>query len=430
MTPNQSPIHVNSLPGPDDIRRFELRNGIVLLTRPNFNSQSVVINGYIMCGSMFDPRDKLGLAHFTSMALMRGSTRRDFQQTYDALESVGASIGFSSSVHHTNFGGRCLAEDLPLVLEILSDSLREPAFPEDQIERLRTQLLTGLAIRAQDTEEMASLTFDETLFADHPYGLPEDGYVETISQISRQDIQRFQKNSYHPHGMVLVVVGAIEPDACYDLVCQALGSWQMENTLPLRQFPVVAPLKKKVVKHIAIPGKSQADVIIGTLGPKRNVPEYMAASLGNSVLGQFGMMGRIGDVVREKSGLAYHASASLNSWIEAGSWEVSAGVNPANLQRTIDLVHDELKRFTAEPVTVEELADSKANYIGRLPLSLESNGGVAGALLNIERFQLGLDYYRRYPDTVNAVTPEQVLETAQKYIHPDRLAIISAGPEK
>jgi len=430
MTQPRSQTHQNSLPGPDDIKRYELRNGIILLTRPNFNSQSVVLSGYIQCGSMFDPRDKLGLAHFTAMALMRGSARRDFQQTYDALETVGASIGFSSSVHHTTFGGRCLSEDLPLMLEILSDSLREPLFPEDQIERLRTQLLTGLAIRAQDTEEMASLTFDETLFADHPYGLPEDGYVETISQITRHDIQRFQKNSYHPHGMVLVVVGAIEPDACYDLVCQAMGAWQMENTLPLRQFPEVSPLKKKVVKHIAIPGKTQADVIIGTLGPKRKVPEYMAASLGNSVLGQFGMMGRIGDIVREKSGLAYHASASLNSWIEAGSWEVSAGVNPANLKRTIDLVHDELKRFTAEPVTEEELADSKANYIGRLPLSLESNGGVAGALLNIERFQLGLDYYQRYADAVNAITPENVLETARMYINPDKMAIISAGPEK
>jgi zinc protease len=430
MIPPSLHSHLNSLPGPDDIHRFELSNGIILLTRPNFNSQSVVLSGYIQCGSMFDPREKLGLAHFTSMALMRGSARRDFQQTYDALESVGASIGFSSSVHHTSFGGRSLSEDLPLVLEILSDSLREPVFPEDQIERLRTQLMTGLAIRAQDTDEMASLTFDETLFADHPYGLPEDGYVETISQITRQDIQRFQKTAYHPHGMVLVVVGAVEPQACFDKVSQILGSWQVENTLPIRHFPIVAPLSKKVVKHIAIPGKTQSDVIIGTLGPRRCVPEYMAASLGNSVLGQFGMMGRIGDIVREKSGLAYHASASLNSWIEAGSWEVSAGVNPKNLKRTIDLVISELKRFTAEPVTADELADSQANFTGRLPLSLESNGGVAGALLNIERFQLGLDYYRKYASSVNSVTPELVLETARQYINPEKMAIISAGPEK
>ncbi len=422
--------HLNSLPGEDDIHRFELPNGIVLLTRPNFNSQSVVISGYIQCGSMFDPREKLGLARFTSMALMRGSERRDFQQTYDALESVGASLGFNSSVHHTSFGGRCLSEDLSLMLEILSDSLRKPVFPEDQVERLRTQLMTGLAIRAQDTEEMASLTFDEILFANHPYGLPEDGYVETISQITVDDIRRFQKRSYHPQGMVIVIVGAIDPQACYDLISRVFGTWSAENTLPLREFPAVKPLMKKIRQHIPIPGKTQADVIIGTIGPKRQTPEYMAASLGNSILGQFGMMGRIGDIVREKSGLAYHASASLNSWIEAGSWEVSAGVNPSNLKRTIDLVIRELKRFTGELVTAEELADSKANFIGRLPLSLESNAGVAGALLNIERFQLGLDYYRRYADLVNSVTSEKIQETANLYIDPDRMAVVSAGPEK
>jgi zinc protease len=422
--------HLNSLPGPDDIHRYFLPNGIILLTRPNFNNQSVVLSGYMQCGSMFDSREKLGLAHFTSMALMRGSEHRDFQQTYDALESVGASAGFSSSVHHTSFGGRCLSEDLPLVLEIISDSLRDPVFPEDQIERLRKQLLTGLAIRAQDTDEMASLAFDETLFANHPYGLPEDGYVETISQIARQDILQFQRTFYHPRGMVLVVVGAVEPEACFDLVSRILGNWHTDITQPVCYFPPVNPLSHKIRRHIPIPGKSQADVIIGTLGPKRSVPEYMAASLGNSILGQFGMMGRIGDIVREKSGLAYHASASLNSWIEAGSWEVSAGVNPSNLNRTIDLVIRELKRFTGELVTAEELADSQSNFVGRLPLSLESNGGVAGALLNIERFQLGLDYYRRYADMVNAITPQMVLETARQYINPARLAIISAGPEK
>jgi zinc protease len=141
------------------------------------------------------------------------------------------------------------------------------------------------------------------------------------------------------------------------------------------------------------------------------------------------MMGRIGDVVREKAGLAYHASTSLSASIEGGSWEVSAGVNPVNLQRAIDLIISELKRFTQETVTSEELQDSQANYIGRLPLSLESNAGVANALLNVERFQLGLDYYQRYPAMVRAVTSEDVLETARRYWNPDRLAIISSGPD-
>ena len=169
---------------------------------------------------------------------------------------------------------------------------------------------------------------------------------------------------------------------------------------------------------------------MGTLGPQRKSPDYLPASLGNNVLGQFGMMGRIGDVVREQAGLAYHASTSLNAWIEAGSWEVSAGVNPTNLQRAIDLILSELDRYAREPVSIEELQDSQANFVGRLPLSMESNAGVANALLNLERFQLGLDYYRRYPALVESVTPEMVLETARRYIDTHHLAIISAGSDK
>ena len=154
----------------------------------------------------------------------------------------------------------------------------------------------------------------------------------------------------------------------------------------------------------------------------------MSASLGNNILGQFGMMGRIGDVVREKSGLAYYAYSSLSAGTGPGSWEVSAGVNPQNVKKASGLIQDELKRFVQESVTEDELADSKANYIGRLPLSLESNGGVANALLNIERHNLGLDYYRRYPDLVNEVNRDDVLNAARKFIDPDKLAIAVAGP--
>ena len=153
-------------------------------------------------------------------------------------------------------------------------------------------------------------------------------------------------------------------------------------------------------QHVEIPGKSQSDLVMGSLGPSRLSTDYHPASLGNNILGQFGMMGRIGDVVREQTGLAYHAYTSLNAPIGPGSWEVSAGVNPVNLDKTIELVQAEIRRFVREPVTAEELSDSQANYIGRLPLSLESNNGMAGALLNLERYDLGLDYYRRYVDLV------------------------------
>ena len=419
---------LNSLPGPDDIYREVLPNGIIVLTRSNFNSPSVVVSGYFEAGALFDPDEKLGLAEYTVAALMRGTKNRSFDEIYNALESVGASLGFNTGVHKSGFNGRSLAEDLPLLFDLLSEALIMPVFPKTETEKLRAQLLTGLAIRAEDTSDMASLVFDQILFKDHPYSRPEDGYPETVQNIKRIDLVKFHREHYSPRGMVIAIVGAVKPEEAVRQVKRALGGWQIKGHKETPELPQVKRLKKTVSKHHRIRGKSQSDLVIGTNGPRRRDAEFMSASLGNNVLGQFGMMGRIGDVVREKSGLAYYAYSSLSAGLGPGSWEVSAGVSPQNVKKALELIVDELKRFVQEGVSAEELADSKANFIGRLPLSLESNGGVANALLNIERHNLGLDYYRRYEGLVNEVMAEDVLNTARKYIDPDRLAIAVAGP--
>lgn len=419
---------LHSLPGPDDIYREVLPNGITVLTRSNFNSPSVVVSGYFSAGALFDPDDKLGLAEYTTYSLMRGTKKRTFDKIYNELESIGASLGFSAGVHTSGFNGRSLAEDLPLLLSLLSESLISPLFPKVELEKLRAQLLTGLAIRAQDTSDMASMVFDGILFKDHPYSRPEDGYPETIQKIRRSDLVRFHREHYGPRGMVMAVVGAVKPEEAIRQVKRALGSWQVNGQEEVPVLPDPKLLKKTVSKHHRIPGKSQSDLVVGTNGPRRRDPEYMSASLGNNILGQFGMMGRIGDVVREKSGLAYYAYSSLSAGTGPGSWEVSAGVNPQNVNKARDLICAELDRFVQEAVTEEELADSQANFVGRLPLSLESNGGVASALLNIERHKLGLDYYRRYPDLVKEVTREEILNTARKFIDVSKLAISVAGP--
>jgi zinc protease len=418
----------SALPGPDDIHRAQLQNGIALLSRANFNSPSVVISGYIQSGSLFDTDEKLGRADFTASALMRGSAQRDLQQIYDALESCGACLSFSAGAHTAGFSGRSLAEDLPLLLNTLAEVVRQPAFPGEQVEKLRAQLLTGLAIRAQDTAAMAALTFDQIVFANHPYGRPEDGFPETIQVIRRQDLVDFHRRYYGPRGMVIAIVGAVEPQEAIEQVQRVLGDWENPEQPDAPPLPPLTPLKETVTRRMDIPGKSQSDLVIGASSPARRDPEYLPASLGNSVLGQFGMMGRIGDVVREKSGLAYYAYSSLNAGVGPGSWEISAGVNPDNVEKAADLIRGEIARFIEKGVTAEELSDSQANFVGRLPLSLESNAGVAGALLNIERFDLGLDYYRRFADLVRAVTPEEVLQTARKFFHPDKLAIAIAGP--
>ena len=167
---------------------------------------------------------------------------------------------------------------------------------------------------------------------------------------------------------------------------------------------------------------------MGTLGPARKSKDFLTALLGNNILGQFGLMGRIGDVVRDQAGLAYYASTSLHATSLCGAWEVVAGVNPANLERAIELIQQELERFRTTPVWAEELADSKANLIGRLPISLESNAGVAYLLLRIERFELGLDYLHDYVRSMQTITAENILSVAWRYLDLEKLVIASAGP--
>lgn len=420
--------HSSNLPGPDDIARRELPNGIVMLSRRNPASPSVSMHGYLHAGSLFDTDEQLGLAGFTAAALLRGTQQRSFQQIFDLLESSGASLGFGGGAHTASFHGKALAEDLEMLLGLLSEALRTPVFPDEYVQRLRAQLLAGLAIRAQDTGEMAGMALDELLYPGHPYSRPDDGYPETIQTIERDDLAAFHRRHYGPNGMVIAIAGGIEPQQALDLAERILGDWRNPDQPGRIIVGDPPPLQVTTTRRIVIPGKSQTDVLIGVVGPRRAASDYLPASIGNNILGQFGMMGRIGDRVREQNGLAYYAGSGLGAGLGPGPWDVSAGVDPAKVEQVIALVRAELQRFISEPVTAEELADTKANYIGRLPLSLESNNGVASALINLERYQLGLDYYRRYPDLVRAVTADQILAAAQHYIDVDRLAIAYAGP--
>jgi zinc protease len=289
-------------------------------------------------------------------------------------------------------------------------------------------LLTALAIRAQDTAEMASLSFDQIVYQDHPYSRPEDGYPATIQAIRVDDLADFHRRHYGPHGMTLVITGGVEPQQAIEKAQRAFSNWHNPQQDPAAQLPELSPLAETVVKRITLPGKAQSDLLIGVAGPRRADPDYLAASLGNNILGQFGMMGRIGERVREEAGLAYYAASSLGGGLGPGPWDIAAGVAPENAEQAIALIVEELQRFTSEYVSREELEDSKAHYIGRLPVSLESNAGVAGALINIERHKLGLDYYQRYASLIEAVSREQILGVAQRFLNPDRLGIAIAGP--
>jgi zinc protease len=428
MSPSRpSVLAVRSFPGPETIHRQTLPNGIVVMARENFSSPSVVVVGYLAAGALDEQPAQAGLADLTASSLTRGTQRRTFREIYETLESSGASLGVGAGTHNISFRAKALAEDLPMLLEVLADVLRQPTFPEKEVDRLRGEKVTGLAIRDQDTASVAQMAFEELAYPGHPYRLPTDGYRHTVERLRTKDLKRFHASHFGPRGMLVTVVGAVPAAQATEQVQAHFGSWSNPSQAVQAPLPPLPPLTGLLRKDVPIPGKSQCDLVLGAPGPSRLDPDYLAAAVGNNILGVFGLMGRLGDAVRKQAGLAYHASSHLGGGLGPTPWQIEAGVAPANVERALDLARRELRRFTTRRVTPQELSDNQANFVGRLPLQLESNEGVASALLAIERYELPLDFYQQYPSLIRAISADQVLHVAQRYLHPDRLVIAVAG---
>ncbi|MEZ4643005.1 MAG: pitrilysin family protein [Chloroflexota bacterium] len=414
-------------PGPHNIHRHVLPNGITILAYENFASQSVVIDGVLSAGSIIEPRSQAGLANFATSLLMRGTQARGFAAIYEALEAVGAGLEFSNGRHTLEFAAQSLVEDFDLVLELMSQSLRTPTFPAEQIELVRGQIMTGLQIRANDTSRMAALAFYDMLYPQHPYGQSISGYFETIPHLTRQDFVDYHARYFGPRGMIIGVVGAVKAETAVAKIEAVLGDWQN----PTQQEPPAVPSMARPVQqqrqHIAMPDKSQVDIILGLPGPLRAAPDYLDAKLMNTILGVFGMMGRIGENVREKLGLAYYAYSRLQGGIGPLPWYAGAGVAPENVDKAIQAILQEVERIQQEPVPAAELADSQAYITGSMPVGLETNAGLANVITDMAYYELGLDYLQRYPDLIRAITPQHVQAAAQKYLSTEQIAIAIAG---
>ena len=422
-------MSVHSLPGADDIVRHTLSNGIVVLVRENHVSPSVVFSGSLLAGALSEPLGKEGLTSFTTSMFSRGTQTHDFAAFHELLEGNGASLGFSGGRHISNVTGKCLSEDLPLLISLAAEALRQPAFPAEYVERVRGQIITQLKVREQYTRYVAARRFRELAYpAEHPYHRLIEGTVETMSAITREDMVAFHRQRYGPRGMIIAVVGAVQAAHAINLLETAFGDWDNPDQPAAPDLPTLAPLHETRSDWIAMPGKSQSDLVFGVPGPARQAPDWHAANLGNSILGVFGLYGRIGAQVREKLGMAYYSYGRLTGGMGPGAWQILAGVNPVNLDRVLDAIRAEVRRFVSEPVTADELADNKANYVGALPLRLETNDGVTNALLRMERYGLGLDYLRHYADLINAITAEDILAAAQHYLDPDCYVLAVAGP--
>jgi zinc protease len=414
---------------PETVTREVLDNGLIVIVYPNHAVP--IVNMTLSCeaGAVFEPPELNGLASFTARMMRRGTLKKTFERLNIETEERGISVGTDAGQHTLSIGGRALAEDAGLLLDFIREIARTPAFPLEEIERLRTLTLAGLKEDEDDTRSVAERAFREHLYpADHPYHRRVSGTLETVPRLTRKDMVAFYRAQVRPDVGVLVIVGDIETGPALDLAQRAFGDWTADGPRPTYTVPDVPPLSGAQQTIKALAGKTQNDLVLGVPGIRRDNPDYYALLMMNLLLGRIGLYGRLGKNVREEKGLAYYVYSSFDAGRGPGAWAVRAGVNPSNVGRAVEGILTEIARMREEGATEEELTNGVAFLTGILPLQLETNGGIAGTLLDIEFYKLGFDYIQRYPGIIRGITAADVHRAATRYLPTDTYVLTVAGP--
>lgn len=411
--------------------RAVLANGLVVVGQARPAEPSVVVRFRLRAGAIRDPDGREGLAAFTARMLLRGSAGRSFALLNETTDALGATLGVDVGRQFVELTTRCLREDLATLLDLASDLLRRPTFPEEEVEKVRNEQLSGIREADNDTRATADRLLRRLIYpAPHSFGRRVIGEATSVGTITRDDLVAFHAANYGPAVTTIAIVGGVPSvGEGVDLLGSRFSDWRTEASLPPPAPRPALPVPGLRAEG-SIPGKSQADLAIGFPTLSRLDPEYDAFDTANLILGRLGLMGRLGASVRDRQGLAYYVFSQVEPDRIGGLWVSRAGVDPGNVERAVESIVGEARRLTDEPVADDELADAKSHLTGVLPLALESNGGTAVTLLGIEEYDLGLDYLDRYPDIIANVTALQLQAAVRAHLDPDRLAIAVAGPPK
>jgi len=400
---------------PEAVTRSALQNGLVVLAREQRGSGLVAVHGYVRAGAMFDG-ERPGLARYTSSLLQRGTRTRTSQEIAETLESMGASLGVFSDMEVTALGLRVLREDARAALEILAEILEHPAFLAAEVEKTRGELITGLRVAQQDTRHVAERAFRALAFpSGHPHARVADGDEGVIQALTPADLAAFHAQYIRPEATILAVVGDLGVAEVLDLIGQLFSAWPRGGVW---QGPPLPPLVTPAAPRraeVRLAGKMQSDVILGAAGITRSDARYYETMVANLILGQIGLMGRLGESVRERQGMAYYAYSDMRAGLLAGPWWVRAGVHPRNEERAVDSIIEELRAFQEAGPADEELRDARDFLIGSLAVRLETNSGIAQMLADIELFNLGLDYVARYPGIIRGLRGDAVTAAAARF---------------
>jgi zinc protease len=406
-------------------KRIVLENGMVVLLSEKHAIPSVTINIIIKAGQIEEPAEKAGLAGLTAALLTEGTKKRTASQIAEEIEFVGGSIGASGGDDYATVSLTVLRKDLDLGLDILSDILINPIFPEDEIGRKIKETKAAIEKQKDEPSVVAGKDFARLLFGDHPYGRPAEGVPESLDRITRDDIMMFHASYYAPNNAIMAVVGDVTEEEIVSKLSSYLREWKKRD-IPKRVLPQVKPPKHRIVKPVD-KKITQANIILGHIGIERENPDYYAVYVMNYILGGGGFSSRLMDNIRDTKGLAYDVHSYFSPMKYSGSFSVGVQTKNETAKSAIEEALKEMERMRMEPVSVMEIEDAKAYLTGSFPLRLDTNSKIAKMLTALEFYNLGLDYPDRYPKIINAITRDDVLKAAKKYLRPDSYILVVVG---
>jgi len=405
-----------------------LANGVVVIAKHTQTIPAVTISLALRAGSVCDPPDEPGAMHLLSRVIDRGTDTRSAADIAEALDSRGIALTTLVTRQAFSLVCPCLSEDFEEVLSLLGDIVMHPSIPAGELATRKAEVITTIQQDLDNPAVRAVQGLMSQLYgAIHPYGKPSKGTIETVDGLTRDRLKALHGRWFVPAALTIAIVGDVNTERVSDVAARVFGPWPRAE-LETTAMPPVVRATERSRRVISMMNKAQADVAYGFATITRTDPMYEAAFVMNNILGQYSMGGRLGDSIRERQGMAYYVSSNLDGNVAPGPLTIRAGVNPANVDRTIASIDEEVGKLVADGVRPLELEESKRYLIGSMPRTLETNTAIAAFLQTSEFFGLGLDYDVRLPERLAAVTLDEVNAAARRLLDPACATIVVAGP--
>ncbi|HXU35496.1 MAG TPA: pitrilysin family protein [Blastocatellia bacterium] len=413
-----------------EVERVELPNGLVLLLCENHSVPSVSINAIVRAGSRYEADDKAGLASLVGELLDAGTATRSSKEIAETIDATGGHLASFGDYQSSGVVVILLSEDVRLGLDLASDLLINPAFPEDKVQQYVDRRVAQIKARLDVPRTLASDVFNEIVFEGTPLHRPPLGYGETVKTITASDVRDFYSRYYAPDNTLLAVVGDIDKSEIKARVLATFGAWERRSPFEAPPVPRALRQASPIEKAVSVP-KEQVNILIGHVGIDRSNPDYYTLLVMDTILGSSpGFTSRIPRVLRDEQGLAYSTFSNITSsaGLDPGRFIAYIGTAPENRDRAINGLRGEIARIVEAGVTEEELEIAKSYLTGSFVFRFQKNSQVAEFLIEAEVYGLGFDYLERFPELIRAVTVADVNRVAHEYIDSQNLTTVVVGP--